>query len=64
MLKIDERVVQALLNYLATKPYAEVANVMPILQRLETVEGTISPMEPEVSSPATEKKPKKVKQEV
>jgi hypothetical protein len=61
MLKIDERVVQALLNYLATKPYAEVANVMPILQRLETVEGTVSPMKPEVE---TEKKPKKVKQEV
>lgn len=37
--KIDGRIVLALLQYLATKPYSEVNTVVPLLQRLEQIKG-------------------------
>jgi len=34
---ISEQIVKALLSYLATRPYQEVHQVMPVLQSLEEV---------------------------
>jgi hypothetical protein len=37
MYQIEEKVVQVILNYLATKPYAEVAQLISVLSRLEKI---------------------------
>lgn len=43
---IEENIVNGLINYLATRPYQEVASVMPILQNLPTLqEKPIAPEE-------------------
>ncbi len=36
--KLPENVLQGLLNYLASRPYVEVQEAIPVLQKLEVIE--------------------------
>ena len=38
MLKIEEKFVEQLVQYLNTRPYAEVKSAVPILQNLQPIE--------------------------
>ena len=46
MYQIEEKVVQAMLNYLAQRPYAEVAQLISILSRLEKITGNNGEVSP------------------
>ena len=51
---IEEEVVQKIVNYLATRPYAEVFPIMPTLMNLPSLDGPTPPPAMPPISPPTE----------